>query len=262
MERVKINEDLSILVSDLTQVEQNKLMLMATIYERKVEELKKEKINKLNTYLQEQLKFYRCNLKDYEVTFEKFCESYTNKIDRLYDQFCIMYKYLQNEVVFAQTNQKIAVANFVTSKKGLDKARADNNIVLIEKSNKKIMATAQKKLNYDVIIDECIARLEKCINDTLEAIDTIFYISNDKVSIVQDSFFDKIKKFFKLRFNKSQNFDKMIIKPLENDFVKIEDMTAGKISEVKNIMLISIAQFEKIRRDINLSFNETLNKVS
>jgi len=262
MEHVKMNEDLSILVSDLTQIEQHKLMLMATIYERKVEDLKKEKINKLNNYLQEQLRFYRCNLKDYEKAFEKFCESYTSKINRLCDQFCIMYKYLQNEVVLAQTNQKIAIANFIASKKGLDKARLDNNVVLIEKSNKKIMATAQKKLNYDVIIDECIARLEKCIKDTLEAMDKIFYISNDKVSIVQDSFFDKIKNFFKLMFNKSQNFDKMIIKPLENDFAKIEDMTVEKVSEVKNIMLISIAQLEKIRRDINFSFNETLNKVS
>ena len=40
MDNVKVNEDLSVLISDLTRIEQDKLMLMATIYTRKNEEIK------------------------------------------------------------------------------------------------------------------------------------------------------------------------------------------------------------------------------
>ena len=37
MGNVKVNEDMLVLISDLTNLEQNKLMLMATIYTRKIE---------------------------------------------------------------------------------------------------------------------------------------------------------------------------------------------------------------------------------
>ena len=47
MGNVKVNEDMLVLISDLTNLEQNKLMLMATIYTRKIEELKKNKIDNL-----------------------------------------------------------------------------------------------------------------------------------------------------------------------------------------------------------------------
>ena len=59
MGNVKVNEDMLVLISDLTNLEQNKLMLMATIYTRKIEELKKNKIDNLQKYLLDQIKFYK-----------------------------------------------------------------------------------------------------------------------------------------------------------------------------------------------------------
>lgn len=43
MGKVKVNEDMLVLITDLTNLEQNRLMLLATIYTRKIEEIKKEK---------------------------------------------------------------------------------------------------------------------------------------------------------------------------------------------------------------------------
>ncbi len=261
MGNVKVNEDMLILISDLTNLEQNKLMLMATIYTRKIEELKKNKIDNLQKYLLDQIKFYKRNLAKYKNILDNYLNRYEKALNNLIEQYELEYNYLQNEIVFAQTNQKIAVANFVASKRGLDKANIDGNIALIEKSNKKIFATAQKKLNYDIVIDECIARMEKCIKNTYETVEEIFCVSNDKL-IFNIGLIGKIKYSFLTTFSGKKLFQKNVMQPFEKELEDIEKTSMETVSDIKIETLQYTAQLEKIRNDINCSFNETLNKVS
>lgn len=260
MDNIKVNEELSVLMSDLIKIEQDKLMILATIFTRANQEIKKDKLQKFSEYLEGQLLLYKRDKKYFIDRFDKLSNSYENKIDRLLEQFTIEYNYLQNEIVFAQTNQKIAIANFVASKRGMDKARLEDNVVLIEKSNKKMFATAQKKLNYDVIIDECTARLEKCIEDTTDAMDNIFNISNNKILDTKKTFFEKVKYFFNLVFRGNEIFEENILKPLEDELEMLEKTVLSVISDVKIEMLFTISQLEKIRKEINHTFNETLNR--
>lgn len=261
MGNVKVNEDMLVLISDLTNLEQNKLMLMATIYTRKIEELKKNKIDNLQKYLLDQIKFYKRNLAKYKNILDDYLNRYEKALNSLIGQYESEYNYLQNEIVFAQTNQKIAVANFVASKRGLDKATVDSNIALIEKSNKKIFATAQKKLNYDIVIDECMARMEKCIKNTYETVEEIFCISNDKLTF-NIGLIGKIKHSFLTTFSGKKIFKRNVILPFEKELEDIERTAREVVSDIKVETLQYTAQLGKIRNDINCSFNETLNKVS
>lgn len=261
MENLKVNEDMLLLISDLTNLEQNKLMLMATIYTRKSEEIKKNKIDNLQKYLLDQVKFYKRNLAKYKDIIDNYLSRYENAITKLIEQYGVEYKNLQNEIVFAQTNQKIAVANFIASKRGLDKATSDSNLALIEKSNKKIFATAQKKLNYDVVIDECIIRMEKCIKNTYETVEELFYISNDKI-MINTNFIGKVKHFFITTFRGTKSFKRNVIDPFEKELKDIESAATNTVSNIKIEIVKYMSQLEKIRNDINISFNETLNKVS
>lgn len=262
MENVKVNDDMLVLITELTGLEQNKLMLLAAIYTRKVQEIKANKIEKFRKYLLDEVSFYKRNLNKYSSQIDVYVEMYEKKIDEVIEQYEILYKYLQNEIAFAQTNQKIAVANFVASKRGLDKATSDNNIALIEKSNKKVFATAQKKLNYDVVIDQCTDKLKACIDDTIEAIDDIFAISSDKLLINPKGLIDKIKYNFMITFNGKKSFERNVILPLEIKLKSIRKTVMETIAETKFEIIACTSQLEKIRNDINCSFNETLNKVS
>lgn len=262
MDNVKVNDDMLVLITELTGLEQNKLMLLSTIYTRKIKEIKKEKIDEFRKYLLDEIVFYKRNLDKYNLQIDEYVETYEKKINEVIEQFEILYKYLQNEIVFAQTNQKIAVANFVASKRGLDKATADNNIALIEKSNKKIFATAQKKLNYDIVIDECTIKLKQCIDDTVDAIDDLFDISSDKLLISPKGIINKIKYNFMITFNGKKSFEKNVILPLEIKLKNIRKTVMETISETKFEIIACTSQLEKMRNDINCSFNEILNKVS
>ena len=215
----------------------------------------------LQKYLLDQIKFYKRNLAKYKNILDNYLNRYEKALNNLIEQYELEYNYLQNEIVFAQTNQKIAVANFVASKRGLDKANIDGNIALIEKSNKKIFATAQKKLNYDIVIDECIARMEKCIKNTYETVEEIFCVSNDKL-IFNVGLIGKIKYSFLTTFSGKKLFHKNVMQPFEKELEDIEKTSMETVSDIKIETLQYTAQLEKIRNDINCSFNETLNKVS
>ena len=129
-----------------------------------------------------------------------------------------------------------------------------------EKSNKKVFATAQKKLNYDVIINECSARLEKCMEDTYTDMNKIFDISSMLLSVKKEKYLDKFFNFFKIKFAGEKSFKEFVLEPLKARIDDIEKLSIARASEVKIDMLVFIGQMEKIRGDINLAFNETLNK--
>ena len=136
---LKTTQDLVTLMGDLSEIEANKLLLWATIYTRKVEEIKEKKLKELKKYFDEQIAFYKRSSQKYAKEYEKLYAKYEESIDKLYQQYNVYYQYIQNENVFAQTNQKIAIANFVVSKRAATKAKTDNNIVLEEKSIKKYL---------------------------------------------------------------------------------------------------------------------------
>lgn len=260
MESIEVGERLATTLKDLSNLETDKLLLWSTIYTRKTEMLKLEKTEEFKKYLEAQVKFYKRDLNKYQSKIDELKKEYESKILRIIEHYNALYIYLQNEVVLAQSNQKIAIANLIVSKRGWIKAKTDNNEVLVEKSNKKIFATAQKKLNYDVVIDECNARLEKCMKDAIDTINELFTISNTKISTINNGFMNKIKQFINITFMGEKSFNNYVLEPLNITLKDLEFKTVSKISDVKTEMLIFISQMERIRKDINFSFNETLNK--
>ena len=260
MNNAEIKQNLSDVITELSSLENDRLFLWATIYTRKCEELKKKKINELKKYFDTSLKFYKRDSAKYFKQYIKLEEKYKKLLTRLIDQYTVQYQYIQNEEVVANSNQKIAIANFIVIKRGEEKAKLENNIALIDKSERKIFATAQKKLNYDVIIDECNSRLEKCMNDTYVKIDEIFNISDNKLTTHKSSLFDNIKHFFRVTFTGDICFNKYILDTLKTKMDDTELRTILAISDVKLEMMFFISQMEKVRKDVNSSFNETLNK--
>ena len=73
-------------------------------------------------------------------------------------------------------------------------------------------------------------------------------------------YLDKFFNFFRTTFAGEKNFKGFVLEPLKARVENIERVAVARASEVKIDMLVFIAQMEKIRGDINLAFNETLNK--
>ena len=84
---LKTTQDLVTLMGDLSEIEANKLLLWATIYTRKVEEIKEKKLKELKKYFDEQIAFYKRSPQKYAKEYEKLYAKYEESIDKLYQQY-------------------------------------------------------------------------------------------------------------------------------------------------------------------------------
>ncbi len=261
MSNNEIFENIGVKLQELSDAENNRLLLLAAIFTRKMEELKKSKMNDLEQYIQSQLSFYKRNEKKYEKEIANIKNNYELMISEVINDYYGYYIYLQNENSFAKLNQKIAIANLVTSQNSMDKASSENNRYLEEKSSKKVFATAQKKLNYDVIIDETYYKLEECIKECENSINSVFTISNNKMVKEKDGLLSKILKFFSIKFGGDKNFKKYVLDEINSSLKRKNKETREKCSDIKISMLTSISQFEIVRKDLNIAFNQALNQI-
>lgn len=260
MNTLKTCQDLLDTITDIADVESNRLLIWATIYTRKCQDIKKRKLDNFKNYFNNQISFYKRSYQKYEKEYEKLYSEYEKAIDRLIEQYGAYYNYVQNEEVFAKSNQKIAVANFLVSKDGLDRAKINGNYALMEKSSKKVFATAQKKLNYDIIIDECDSRLAECAKDAYTDLDELFSVCDSGLNLKKEGYMKKLKNFFKFTFGGEKGFKNYVLEPLRMKVANIDKMSIIKTSNVKIKMIRFVSQMENIRADVNLTFNETLNK--
>lgn len=260
MNTLKTCQDLLDTITDIADVEANRLLIWATIYTRKCQDIKKRKLDNFKSYFDNQIAFYKRSYQKYAKEYEKLYSEYGKAIDRLIEQYNAYYNYVQNEEVFAKSNQKIAIANFLVSKDGLDRAKLNGNYALMEKSSKKVFATAQKKLNYDIIIDECDSRLTECANDTYVDLDELFSICDSGLNLKREGYMKRLMNFFKLTFGGEKGFKNYVLEPLKTKVANIDKLSIIRTSNVKIKMIRFVSQMENIRTDVNLTFNETLNK--
>ena len=134
MNDIETKKNLVDVISNISSLENDRLLLWATIYTRKCEEIKQSKLRDLRKYFDTQLSFYKRGFSKYEEQYRKLEKEYENKMAQLINQYTIEYQYIQNEEVVANSNQKIAVANFIISKREQEKAQNIGNAALIEKS--------------------------------------------------------------------------------------------------------------------------------
>ncbi len=256
-----IHEKIGTIIKNLYDVQNDKLLLWSVIYEKKCQELLENKLSQFKEYLDGQSKFYKINKEKYRDKFDELVSAYKNKMTRIFMQYTKYYIYVQDETVVAKSNQNIAIANLVSSNRNKIRAVSLNNDILIQKADRKIFATAQKKLNYDIVLDECTKRLEMCMLNTFDAINEIFSISNNQISNYNSGMFNKIKHFLGITFYGDKKFNKYVLDNLNVMFEKLEEKTISKILEIKLATIAFHSQINKVRNDINLAFNETLNKM-
>lgn len=248
------------ILGDLSEIESNKLLLWTTIYIRKCEEIKIKKIKQFKEYFESQISFYKRSSQKYSKIYDNLLTRYEKCLNDIIKQYNFFYEYIQNELVFAQTNQKIAIANFMMSKNEYTRAIQLGNVNLMDKASRKVFATAQKKLNYDVVIEECNLRLKKCMKESFEKLERVFDFSNTGIDKKKKNYFERFKYFFKITFSGEKCFKNYVLEGVKRKINDIERESISINSDTKIKMLAFISQMEKIRFDINLVFNETLNK--
>ena len=256
MDEIQILEKLNENMQNLENVENEISMLQLAIYQKNIEKLKECKLNEIREFFEQQLRFYNQKSEKYEVEIEKNINKYKEQLEKLihvYDNLYInIFKIMQN----AMNNQKIAIANIVTLTEKLQEK--PNNDEEIQEIKNMIMACAQKKLDYAVMIDECKARMKWCIENVQTDINEVFINNIYQLQIYEDDIFTKIKRMIFNKISGKSKF-KRFLENYENEYIKdIKIKNTSKILDVISILKGIMKQMEKVKEQISVKYQKMI----
>lgn len=256
MDEIQIFEKLNENMQNLENVENEISMLQLAIYQKSIEKLKDCKMNEIREFFEQQSRFYNQKSEKYEYEIEKNINKYKEQLEKLinaYDNVYVnVFRIMQNAV----DNQKIALANIVTLTEKLQKEKLTNEET--QKIKNTIIACAQKKLNYAVIIEECRARIKWCIENVQADINEVFINNIYQLQIYEDNIFTKIKRIIFNRISGKSKF-KRFLENYENEYItdiklKNSSKILGVISTLKGVM----KQMEEVKKQISMKYKQMI----
>lgn len=257
MDKIQIYEGLNQNIQDLENVENEIIMLQLAIYQKNIEKLKNCKMNEISELFEQQLRFYNQKSERHKGEIDTIVNKYKKQLDMLINVYDNLYINIVKIMQNAMSNQKIAVANIVT----LTERLQNGNVIdeEIQETKNTIIACAQKKLNYEVIIDECNARIKWCIENVQSDINEVFTNNMYQLQIYEDNIFTKIKTIIFNKISGKSKF-KRFLENYENEYIKdIKAKINLKIFDVSATLNGITKQMENVKEQIVLKYNEMVN---
>lgn len=148
-------------IKEYRLIVEKKSMVMLAIYEKNIEQIKNQKIKEIEEYFNSQIRYYEQDVSEYQEKIDLTIKEYKKQIEQLIEAYNYLYINTFKSMQKAINNQIIAIGNFVTLWNRKEIKKDD-----LKKLDSQIIAVLQKKVNYSVIVEECKARLNWCIENS------------------------------------------------------------------------------------------------
>ena len=241
-------------LKELVDIENQKQMNLALLFESSLANSKEIRLAEFKDKLYIQANYYN-TLDKYKIAIDNLVMQYKKQLDKLFDVCSTRYINIQRELSAAIQSEIIVVTNVSINKQNLEKAVEENDSKKIHYYINKINASIQKKLDYEVIINECNKRLEDCINQLSEFSENIKI--TEKVEMVEEKK-GKIYRFFNnliKNLNRKKNFENYVLKPSENNIEHLTGEVEKSIGSLYNHIFEFAIQMKDNKEKINMTFN-------
>lgn len=245
-------------LKELNEVEQNKAKIITTIFVKSTQEIKEQKINSLENSILNQAKFYNQNIDNYNEIYTEILEKYTKQLSQIINIYSELFINIQMELQEAECNQKIAITNLKKSIDMKEKISNEDSKELIEEYNKKIDACIQKKINYDIIIENCEKELEQCSTIMLEKINMLFGDKSSQISLENESGFKKFINKVVNKFVGATKFNTYVIEPTNLEVETIHKKLGRLSIDIKNNTINFVAKIKQAKDETNKIFKNMI----
>ena len=256
MEENEVFDNIMKNLKELDIVEKDISMVRLAIYQKKIEKIKYAKIDEINNYFENESLYYHQKSNDFEQEIDKNVQKYKEQIDKLINVYDKLYVRAFRKMENSINNQKIAIANIITLSKKMKQEGISNE----DKQNyrKTITACAQRKLNYSVIIDECKARLNWCVDNIQKDLDEVFVNKSTQLDLYNENAFTRFKEQLLNRLFGKKRF-KRVLEEYETEYIKtIKNKNNSKVLGVIIVIEAVEKQFEDVKVQISSQYNEAV----
>ena len=253
MDKIKILKELDENVKNMEKINDELSMLNFAIYQKGAEKLKEEKIQNIKNFFNNEAKRYSLNSDKFKDEIQLNVNKYEEQINKLINAYDDMYLNVFKIMQGAINNQKIAIANIVTE---IDKRDNNEDIDKAENINNIIIACAQKKLNYAVIIDECYARLNWCVDELQKDLNEIFINNTVQLQVYNENAVVKLRNIIVNKIFGKGKYKKFLLN-YENEYLThIKEKNNLKIMNIVATSIGVSKQMENVTEQILQNYNQ------
>lgn len=245
----ELYEKLNKNISELNIIENEIASVQLEIYQREIESLKEDKLKDLIKYFSNQAKIYNQKEEKHTKYIEKNINKYEEQIEKIITAYNMLYIKVFSFMQNARNNQKIALANVVTL------TNSENN------ENKELaIACAQKKLNYAVIIDECKARLDWCLENIKNDINEVFINETNTMVVYKENIWNKFINRLMNKINGKSKFVNLLETYEKVELKNIQINVNYKILNVGAVLNGVTKQMNIAKEQIALQYEQSIRK--
>lgn len=253
MDKIQILKELDENVKNMEKINDELSMLNFAIYQKGAEKLKEEKIQNIKNFFNNEAKKYSLNSDKFKDEIQLNVNKYEEQINKLITAYDDMYLNVFKIMQGAINNQKIAIANIVTE---IDKRDNNEDIDKAENINNIIIACVQKKLNYAVIIDECYARLNWCIDELQKDLNEIFINNTVQLQAYNENVVVKLRNIIVNKIFGKGKYKKFLLN-YENEYLThIKEKNKLKIMNIVATSIGVSKQMENVTEQILQNYNQ------
>lgn len=253
MDKIQILKELDENVKNMEKINDELSMLNFAIYQKGAEKLKEEKIQNIKNFFNNEAKRYSLNSDKFKDEIQLNVNKYEEQINKLITAYDDMYLNVFKIMQGAINNQKIAIANIVTE---IDKRDNNEDIDKAENINNIIIACVQKKLNYAVIIDECYARLNWCIDELQKDLNEIFINNTVQLQAYNENVVVKLRNIIVNKIFGKGKYKKFLLN-YENEYLThIKEKNNLKIMNIVATSIGVSKQMENVTEQILQNYNQ------
>ena len=205
-------------VKHLISQESNEILIMGALFYKLETKLKEDAINSFKENIYNLINAYQLNKSKYEKEINSMIKQYEDVINEVADLYELQYMNIQDTLIQKQAAQKETISKILEVKFVCDAFRAakdTENLVILKDILKK---SIEEKLNYDVIVDHCEKKLEKCLVDMQVSLKSLEVKQEINLLTEKVSFIDTLKSFIKKLFIR-HSFEKDV-KEKQDKFLK------------------------------------------
>ena len=231
----------------LNEIESSRIILSLAIYDKKIKEIKKRKLDNIRNSLESKIYNLPKKVKEEKlIQIDEIMKEYEDVIDDIISAYNTQTLKIQKYLQESEVAQKYTISEIIKLYKDLK----SNNENLTDDQKREIIKKVQTKLNYDVIIDECESRIELCIDNAVNTLEDNFKETTNEITIVQkDNFISKFLKFIKTIISKNENMDKIFTSSKEKLNI-IRDNITKRMNEIKCEIVGFDIQMQKVKAQI------------
>ena len=253
MDKIQILKELDENVKNMEKINDELSMLNFAIYQKGTEKLKEEKIQNIKNFFNNEAKKYSLNSDKFKDEIQLNVNKYEEQINKLITAYDDMYLNVFKIMQGAINNQKIAIANIVTE---IDKRDNNEDIDKAENINNIIIACVQKKLNYAVIIDECYARLNWCVDELQKDLNEIFINNTVQLQAYNENVVVKLRNIIVNKIFGKGKYKKFLLN-YENEYLThIKEKNNLKIMNIVATSIGVSKQMENVTEQILQNYNQ------